>query len=88
MSETDTIEVQDIPPQIFQQAVSASVKKMGGSGLGLDDLLDRFEQELAMEALFQSGNNLSKASALLQISRPRLYRILARRQECLAPPII
>ena len=88
MSDTDTIEVQDIPPQIFQQSISAAVKKGGGPGPGLDDLLGRFEEELALEALSQCGSNLSKAAALLQISRPRLYRILARQKEHPSAPII
>lgn len=78
MSDTDIIEVQDIPPQVFQQSVSSAVKKRGG--IGLDDILERLEEELAMEALSQSGNNLSKAAALLHISRPRLYRILERQK--------
>ena len=77
MSETDTIEVHDIPSQIITDHVHANQKKVSSNG-SLDDILSRLERDIVLTTLEKTHNNVSQTAATLQIPRSRLYRILKR----------
>lgn len=75
MSDSDTIEIQDIPPQILQSHMTYSTRKSLGTAT-LDEMVHHFELEIVTDALEKSNNNMSKAAAMLHTTRARLYRIL------------
>ena len=47
-------------------------------GYSLDDAVAAMEYEAVSQAMKRTGNNISKVAELLNISRPRIYRILKR----------
>ena len=49
-------------------------------GYSLNDAVAEMEYEAVSQAMRRTGNNISKVAELLNISRPRIYRILKRQE--------
>lgn len=77
MSDSDTIELHDIPSQIIQSHVNVSAQKSAASG-SLDDMLSCLERDIVLSTLEKTNHNVTQTAAQLQIPRSRLYRILKR----------
>lgn len=77
MSDSDTIELHDIPSQIIQSHVNTKAKKEAEGG-SLDAMLSCLERDIVLATLKKTNNNVSQTAAQLQIPRSRLYRILKR----------
>jgi len=72
MCETDTLDVQDIPPDIYQvrQLAAGSIKTADLGRLSLNEL----EKQAIIETLAKTGNNREKAAKILGIGERTLYR--------------
>ena len=77
MSDSDTIELHDIPSQIIQSHIHTTAKNTASSG-SLDDMLSCLERDIVLSTLEKTNHNVSQTAAQLQIPRSRLYRILKR----------
>jgi len=73
-AEADVIGLQDIPPGVFHR----SPNHPGPERPGLDEMIGELEREAVSSMLERTEHNLSRTAQLLRISRPRLYRILAK----------
>lgn len=77
MSDSNTIELHDIPSQIIQNHVNTRTKNATEND-SLDAMLAYLERDIVLETLEKTNYNISKAASHLQIPRSRLYRILKR----------
>ena len=77
MSDSNTIELHDIPSQIIQSHVTTKIKNISKND-SLDAMLAYLEKDIVLETLKKTNYNISKTAAQLQIPRSRLYRILER----------
>lgn len=71
-----SIDINHIPPNIISDVVSNEMDL--NSAEGLDTMVEELENRTVQLVLKQTGGNLSKTAKILNISRPRLYRILKR----------
>lgn len=72
MCDRDTLDVQDIPPEIYQirqlTGRTGSAKNLGGMSLG------EIEKQAIIDTLNKTGNNREQAAKLLGIGERTLYR--------------
>jgi len=73
-----TIDISHIPPNIMSDVVSGQMDI--SSAEGLDTMVTELENRTVEMVMRQTGENISKTAEILNISRPRLYRILKRMQ--------
>lgn len=71
-----TIDISHIPPNIMSDVVSNDIDV--STGEGLDTMLEELENRTVELVLKETDNNISKTAKILNISRPRLYRIMKR----------
>ena len=71
-----TIDINHIPPNIISDVVSREIDV--DTSEGLDTMVEELENRTVQLVLEETGGNLSKTASILNISRPRLYRILKR----------
>jgi len=72
MCENDTIDVQDVPPEI-RQVPRLTAGGAGTAGLG-EVSLGELEKQAIIETLARTGNNREKAAKILDIGERTLYR--------------
>ena len=77
MSDSNTIELHDIPSQIIKGHVNIKAKNSAENN-SLDTMLSYLERDIVMETLKKTNYNISQTASQLQIPRSRLYRILKR----------
>lgn len=77
-AEIASITPQNIPHSIYHSGHPSLAAGMPEAGFSLDETVARMEQDAVAQALKYTDNNISKAADLLNISRPRIYRILKR----------
>ena len=77
MSDSDTIELHDIPSQIIKDHVHIRAQKTTTSG-SLDDMISCLERDIVLSTLEKTQHNVTQTALELQIPRSRLYRILKR----------
>ena len=77
MSDSNTIELHDIPSQIIQSHVNTKAKNSFEND-SLDAMLAYLERDIILETLEKTNYNITKTASQLQIPRSRLYRILKR----------
>ncbi len=70
------IDITHIPPNIISDVVENDMDME--SHEGLDTMVEELENKTVQLVLKQTGDNLSKTAKILNISRPRLYRIIKR----------
>jgi DNA-binding NtrC family response regulator len=68
----------DLPEQMHLAAAAAAYPRRSEETIVLDEFLARVERELIRRALARSKGNKAKAARLLGLTRPRLFRRLAR----------
>lgn len=76
MTDSDIIGMQDLPTNILRSTVTTANHKYSG----LDQMMGAMERDAVSSVLESTGHNLSKTAEVLNISRPRLYRILNKIQ--------
>ena len=54
------------------------MKKADLKAEGLDQMVEAMEKRMVLQTLKQTDYNLTKTAEVLQISRPRLYRIMKK----------
>ncbi len=74
MTDSDTIEIQDLPANIFRSAVIMADQ----DSQGLDEMIESLERDVVSSLLESTSHNMTKTAQILNISRPRLYRIMDR----------
>lgn len=72
------IEPSDLPMLVQQATLAAELAPRDRTPIVLDNYLATIERELVERALEQSGGNKAETARLLGMTRPRLYRRLAR----------
>ena len=77
MSDSNTIELHDIPSQIIRGHVNTKAKNSAENS-SLDAMLAYLERDIVLETLKKTNYNISQTASQLQIPRSRLYRILKR----------
>lgn len=77
MSDSNTIELHDIPSQIIRGHVNTKAKSSAENN-SLDAMLAYLERDIVLETLKKTNYNISQAANQLKIPRSRLYRILKR----------
>lgn len=77
MSDSDTIELHDIPSQLINAHVSIVSQTSPNNGT-LDDMLSYLERDIVVSTLEKNHHNVTQTAADLCIPRSRLYRILKR----------
>ena len=71
MCDADTLDVQDIPPEIHQpRQLTAGANSPGAGGLSLNEL----EKQAIVDTLAKTGNNRQVAAKILGIGERTLYR--------------
>lgn len=75
MSNDDEITTEDIPLHIIR---GTAMKKADLKAEGLDQMVEAMEKRMVLQTLKQTDYNLTKTAEVLQISRPRLYRIMKK----------
>lgn len=77
-AEGRTIAAADLPIALRQAALAAELPSRRHEAIILDEFLGTIERELVERALERSQGNKAEAARLLGMTRPRLYRRLAR----------
>ena len=75
MSDGDEITAEDLPPHILR---GTAMKKAEIKAESLDEMIEAMEKRMVLQVLKQTDYNLTKTAEFLQISRPRLYRIMKK----------
>ena len=75
MSNDDEITTEDIQLHIIR---GTAMKKADLKAEGLDQMVEAMEKRMVLQTLKQTDYNLTKTAEVLQISRPRLYRIMKK----------
>jgi sigma-54 specific flagellar transcriptional regulator A len=81
------IAVADLPPAIracARKIAPALAPTALGADLGLREAVERFENQLIMQALERTGWNKQRAAQLLQVNRTTLVEMLKRKKICAA----
>ena len=77
ITDSNTIMMQDLPPNVFRNVVVTENRDR----FTLDQMVEALERDTVSSLLEYTGHNLSKTAEILNISRPRLYRILEKTQK-------
>lgn len=79
-AEGAVIGLEHVPRSISRNFHFSSRFQNKGNGYSLNDAVAEMEYEAVSQAMRRTGNNISKVAELLNISRPRIYRILKRQE--------
>lgn len=79
-AEGAVIGLENVPHSISRNFHFSFPSQSKEKGYSLDDAVAEMEYEAVSQAMRRTGNNISKVAEILNISRPRIYRILKRQE--------